>query len=95
MPFYEYVPVDLKESCAVCAEGFEVRQALSDPPLTECPRCKSPCRRAITSFAVSTRGDTLGRANLERHGFTQYRKVDQGVYEKTAGAGPQRIDGRE
>jgi hypothetical protein len=29
--------------------------------------------------------------NLEKHGFTQYRKAGGGYYEKTAGEGPRVI----
>jgi len=31
--------------------------------------------------------------HIEKHGFTQYRKVGKGVYEKTAGKGPDYISG--
>ncbi|MDR1838413.1 MAG: zinc ribbon domain-containing protein, partial [Treponema sp.] len=40
MPTYEY-------ECKDCGHGFEVFQAMSDPPLKECPQCGKEVRRLI------------------------------------------------
>jgi putative FmdB family regulatory protein len=40
MPTYEY-------ECKSCSHGFEVFQAMSDPPLKECPKCGKEVRRLI------------------------------------------------
>ncbi len=90
MPLYKYQPD--QEGCEHCRGGFEVLQKIGDPPLEECPECGRPCRRVISPFATikSTR-DMLSPKNLERHGFTQYKRAGDGRYEKTAGQGPDLI----
>ena len=40
MPTYEY-------ECKNCSHSFEKFQAMSDPPLKECPRCGKEVRRLI------------------------------------------------
>ncbi|MDR2543197.1 MAG: FmdB family transcriptional regulator [Treponema sp.] len=40
MPTYEY-------ECKSCSFNFEVFQAMSDPPLKECPKCNKEIRRLI------------------------------------------------
>jgi len=40
MPTYEY-------ECKSCSHGFEVFQAMSDPPLKDCPECGKEIRRLI------------------------------------------------
>ena len=40
MPTYEY-------ECKKCSHNFEVFQAMSEPPLQECPKCGSEVRRLI------------------------------------------------
>ena len=44
------------------------------------------------SFAMGN-AHTLKESNVEKHGFTQYRRAGNGVYEKTAGKGPKFISG--
>jgi putative FmdB family regulatory protein len=41
MPNYDYV-------CLSCAHRFEVQQAMSAAPLSECPECGASVRRIIT-----------------------------------------------
>jgi putative FmdB family regulatory protein len=40
MPTYEY-------ECKECGHAFEVFQAMSDPPLKDCPECGKEVRRLI------------------------------------------------
>jgi len=87
MPIYEYIP-EGAERCEYCRDGFEHLQKISDPVLLACPQCNSPVRRVISAPNISKSGPSLAPDNLERHGFTQYRKSDKGVYHKTAGNGP-------
>lgn len=75
--------------------GFDRRQGINDPRLTRCPECGSPVRRVITAPHLSSASPNLSEANLERKGFTQYRKVEKGVYEKTVGKGPKHIVDRD
>ena len=87
MPIYEYRTAG-ETSCAHCADGFDAMQKISEAALTECPRCGAPVQRQISAPRIARPGPSLDRANLEKHGFTQYRKSGKGVYEKTAGKGP-------
>lgn len=90
MPIYEYQP-DGEEHCDFCKEGFELLRKISDPPLTHCPRCSAPVIRKISAPNLGSAGPSLNESNIEKHGFTQYRKLEKGVYEKTAGKGPDLI----
>lgn len=88
MPFYEYRCSD-GEQCDLCGGGFTVLQKLNDAPLTTCPRCDLPVNRVISApNVVSGQAHKLKTPNIEKAGFTQYRKIGKGVYEKTAGKGP-------
>jgi putative FmdB family regulatory protein len=87
MPFYEYCPIN-PASCHYCMNNFERLQKLSDKPLDRCPQCQNPVRRIISAPNVGKADVSLERGNLEKHGFTQYRKSAKGEYEKTAGKGP-------
>lgn len=90
MPIYAYRPSS-ERHCGFCADGFEVTQKISDPRLEQCPECKAPVRREISAAAIAKSGPSLEPANIEKHGFTQYRRSGKGVYEKTAGKGPDRL----
>lgn len=88
MPFYEYSHCG-NEGCPRCRERFTVLQKISDPPLARCPDCGSDVRRLISPpHVVSGTAHRLRESNIEKAGFTQYRKIGKGVYEKTAGKGP-------
>jgi putative FmdB family regulatory protein len=80
-----------ERSCPVCRDGFERLQKLDAAPLTRCPACSAPVRKQISAPNLASSGPSLREDNLERHGFTQYRKAGKGVYEKTAGKGPEVI----
>jgi len=87
MPIYEYQPSSERQ-CDFCAGGFEVLRKTSDPNLEVCPQCGASVKRKISAPNLGTAGPSLDAANIEKHGFTQYRKAGKGVYEKTAGKGP-------
>jgi putative FmdB family regulatory protein len=87
MPIYEYEHD--AESGPQCQARFEVLQRLNEQPLAQCPDCGRPCHRVFSSFATASgRKDLLSPKNLEKHGFTQYRRAGGGCYEKTFGEGP-------
>lgn len=93
MPIYEYEHDARSQS--ECPARFEVLQRLEDQPLVECPTCGLSCHRIVSSFATgrSTKAGSSNKAdlspkNLERLGFTQYRRSGGGRYEKTCGEGP-------
>jgi len=90
MPIYEFQPSGDRH-CAYCADGFEMLRKLAEPELDACPQCKAPVVRKISAVNVPKSSPSLDPANIEKHGFTQYRKSSKGVYEKTAGKGPDSI----
>jgi putative FmdB family regulatory protein len=93
MPFYEYIH-DQDPGCPHCRDGFTVLQRLSEPPLTACPECAGPVRRVISPpNVVAGKAHMLKESSIEKAGFTQYKKIGKGVYEKTAGKGPGIIKG--
>ena len=87
MPIYEYRPVK-EGSCTFCGSGFEILRKISDPDLSACPQCGTAVVRVLSPPNLSKSDTSLDSANIEKHGFTQYRKSGKGVYEKTAGKGP-------
>ncbi len=94
MPIYEYHATG-KKSCEHCAETFEIMQKLSDKSLKSCPVCHHPVSRKVSLPSPSNSNPTLQQGELEKHGFTQFKKVEKGVYEKTAGKGPRYISDKE
>lgn len=97
MPMYEYVTVKRDGSDG---ERFEVLQSIHDPALTKHPETGAPVRRVLsrTSPPQVTGGDRkiktdLSDRNLERLGFTKYKKTGGPgrKYEKTVGDGPDTI----
>lgn len=90
MPIYEYQSKD-PGSCSHCSKPFEVFQKVTDTPLVHCPVCGSAVRKVISAPNLASSSPSLDPKNLEKHGFTQYRKSGKGTYEKTAGKGPRTI----
>ena len=87
MPIYEYQAAS-QDSCDNCVTAFDVMQKLSHEPLKFCPECHNPVRRKISRPNLSSQAPSLSNENIEKHGFAQFKKVEKGVYEKTAGKGP-------
>lgn len=94
MPTYVYCPSG-EDCCRYCLNGFERRQKISACALTQCPECGSPVRRVISAPSLVTGDVSVDEKNIGKHGFTQYRKLEKGVYERTVGKGPAIIDGRD
>ncbi len=92
MPIYEY-QVSGDQNCKYCINGFELLRKISEPNLTQCPKCGAPVERKMSAPNLGGSGPSLETANIEKHGFTQYKKSGKGVYEKTAGKGPDVISG--
>ncbi len=92
MPIYEYRASNIAQSCSHCESGFEVLAKISDAELSACPVCASPVVRVISKVSVVGGNAHLLKENhFASRGFTQYKKVGGGVYEKTAGDGPRYI----
>ena len=88
MPLYEYKATGLS-NCVHCAHGLTVLQKISDPPLTQCQHCQGAVKKIIS--APNVHGALHSKPStqqIEKAGFTQYRRLEKGVYEKTAGRGP-------
>jgi putative FmdB family regulatory protein len=49
MPIYEY-------ECQQCNQVTEAMQKFSEPPLTECPRCKGSLRKMISQSSFHLKG---------------------------------------
>lgn len=94
MPFYEYKLVaELEQQpsagCPDCRPTLTVLQKINDPVLTQCPHCQDAIRRMISPpHVVSGKAHQLKQSSIEKAGFTQYKKIGNGMYEKTAGKGP-------
>lgn len=80
MPYYEY---ELCEGdCKICGGSFTLRRPLSAPPLTECPLCKKPVRKVISSFSSPQKLKPLSVSDAKKAGFTIYKKLGKGEYER-------------
>lgn len=87
MPIYEYQATG-EDCCDHCESAFDVMQKIADEPLKLCPRCHNPVHRKISRPNLASPTPSLSKENIENHGLTQFKKVEKGVYEKTAGKGP-------
>jgi len=77
MPLYEY---ELCEgSCKVCGGKFTLNRPMSAKPLTNCPACKKPVRKIISTFNAPLR---LSLSNAKNKGFTVLKRRGKGEYEK-------------
>jgi putative FmdB family regulatory protein len=92
MPIHEYRATNPDQACDHCRLGFDALRKLSDPLLEVCPECGQPVTQLISAPHVKS-GDAhrMDPKHISKHGFTQYKKAGGGVYEKTAGDGPQYI----
>lgn len=39
MPFYEYIAINIENSCSNCKDRFEIMQSIKDTFLKKCPEC--------------------------------------------------------
>lgn len=91
MPLYVY---EHDQDGGSCSGRFEMLEDVKAAPLAECPTCGKPCHRVFSPFSpLKSTKDMLSPKNLERHGFTQYKRAGGGHYEKTCGEGPRHIHG--
>lgn len=76
MPTYEYEHLD-----EPCERGhiFEIRQAMNDPPLAVCPRCKGMVRKIMSCASIRRAQKSDGE--LRDLGFTKLVRREDGVYE--------------
>ena len=77
MPLYEY---QLREGdCKVCGGKFVLRRPLSAAPLTQCPACKKPVRKVLSTFNSPR---TLSISAAKKAGFSVLKRVSKGEYER-------------
>lgn len=95
MPIYTY---QIITDDGTEGETFEVMRKMSDPPLKKHPDTGEKVKRIFTAPHIAGitnavhNKTTLDNKNLEKHGFTAYRRNGKGHYERTAGAaGPENI----
>lgn len=80
MPLYEF---ELCEGdCVVCGGRFTLRRPLSARPLTQCPACKKPVRKVISSFNTPTVTKPVSVSDAKKAGFTVLKRVGRGEYER-------------
>ncbi len=80
MPLYEY---ELCEgNCVVCGGHFTLRRPLSAAPLTNCPACRKPVRKIISSFSSPIKLKPLSISDAKKAGFTVLKRLNKGEYER-------------
>ncbi|MBC8096755.1 MAG: zinc ribbon domain-containing protein [Akkermansiaceae bacterium] len=80
VPIYEY---ELCEGdCKVCGGKFTLRRPLSAAPLTQCPACKKPVRKILSTFNSPIKLKPLSISDAKKAGFTVLKKVTKGEYER-------------
>ena len=81
MPLREYICTDPARGCEHCRNGFEWLEHPGAKPLLTCSRCGAPITRQLSAPRVPpAKGSFTDRA--KRAGFHQFKRVDQGAYEK-------------
>lgn len=90
MPMYTY-QVILEDGSP--GETFEVVRGMNDPPLERHPETGEKVTRVFQPVHVAGMSNAvhdktrLSDKNLEKQGFTAYRRNGKGHYERTAGSG--------
>ena len=80
MPIYEYELCD--GDCAVCGGKFTLRRPLDAKELTNCPACKKPVRKIISTFSTPTQLKPLSVTDAKKAGFSVLKRVSKGEYER-------------
>lgn len=80
MPIYEYELC--AGDCAACGGRFTLVRPLRAKALTHCPACKRPVRKVISAFSTPTKLKPLSVTDAKKAGFTVYKKLGKGEYER-------------
>jgi len=78
MPTYEY-------KCKNCGQKFELRQAMTDLPLTDCPECHGKVRRLVSGgagFILKDSSNGPSKQNKEECSFEKIGKTCCGSDER-------------
>ena len=68
MPTYAYEAIDPRKDdkgCDYCRAGFEVIQRMTEPALSECPRCRNAVRRILFAPALVVKGSPLSETDKQ------------------------------
>ena len=90
MPVYTY---QIMRDDGSPGETFEVVRNMSDPPLTRHPETGEKVTRVYQPIHIAGMTSELHNRtrltdkNLEKNGFTAYRRNGKGHYERTVGSG--------
>jgi putative FmdB family regulatory protein len=80
MPLYEY---ELAQGeCQICGGKFTLRRPLTALELTQCPVCKKPIHKIISSFNTPTKLKPVSISDAKKAGFTVLKKIGKGEYER-------------
>ena len=90
MPIYEYEPDG--HDCLMCEGRVSAIQGINDEPLKFCPDCGLAVRRVISRFnSQVSKGNPIEKGG--KQGFTTYRKMETGKYERISGSeGPETFE---
>jgi putative FmdB family regulatory protein len=80
MPIYEYELIE--GDCKVCGGKFTLNRPLSAKPLTNCPACKKPVRKLLSTFSSPHKLKPLSISAAKSAGFTVLKKSSKGEYER-------------
>jgi putative FmdB family regulatory protein len=92
VPIYEYEPED--RECLICEGRTEVMQGINDEALKFCPTCGLEVRRVVSRATFQLRRGVPSDKAADR-GFTTFKRVEKGKWEKVGGEGPDMIVGSE
>ena len=81
MPLYEYELCDGDE-CKACGGRFTLRRPLSAPELKQCPACRKPVRKLISTFNSPVKLKPVSISDAKKAGFTVLKRVNKGEYER-------------
>ena len=87
MPLYEYELCD--GQCTVCGGKFTLRRPLQAAPCTQCPLCKRPVRKLISTFSSPVQTKPVSITDAKKAGFTVLKRTGKGDT-KSNKAQPQR-----
>ncbi|CAN5356889.1 hypothetical protein BH11ARM1_BH11ARM1_08920 [soil metagenome] len=76
----------------MCNGRVEVLQGINDDPFQYCPHCGMDVRRVISRATIKMAG-SIPEDKASKKGYVTYRRAEKGVWEKTAGEGPDMMVG--
>ncbi len=76
----------------MCPNRVEVLQKVGEDALAFCPNCGLAVKRIVSKPAFEVKKVT-SESKAAAKGFTTFKRAERGVWEKTAGEGPDLIVG--